>query len=107
MKGIQIISTFRKFQKKNVPMHHPFIKKSLVHGSCSDPKDMYCNNNNTEWKKYCENAVLKWWKSGDGVHSRRDCGKLILILHIYTVSTTVHTTLVGLCHFTRKWVNLH
>ena len=29
MKGIWIISTFRNFQKKKVPMHHPSIKKSL------------------------------------------------------------------------------
>ena len=32
MKGIQIISTFRKF-KKNVLMHRPSIKKSLVNVS--------------------------------------------------------------------------
>ena len=31
VKGISIISTFRKFQK-NVLMHHPSIKKSVVQG---------------------------------------------------------------------------
>ena len=29
-KGIEIISTYRKFQKKNVIMHRPSIKKSLA-----------------------------------------------------------------------------
>ena len=36
VKGIlNIISTFRKFQKKNVLMHSPFIKKSLTYHSIS------------------------------------------------------------------------
>ena len=58
-----------------------FLFSSGLVSANYDPKDMYCKNNNTEWKKYCENAVLHDWMRGVGAHSRIGCGKLILILH--------------------------